>query len=111
MLERYAVDAIREKEKRILEEETKERDAKKEVFKKLLEKQGHVKASTTWKKIQDKFIGYKEFEDLERVDALDVFSEMSKAAEKTEEEKQEREKQGQMRIERQNRDVFRFLLK
>ena len=56
-----------------------------EVLKKLLEKQAHIKVTTSWSKIKDKFTGYSEFEDLDKADALKVFTQVSKDAEKQEE--------------------------
>ena len=63
-----------------------------ETFKKLLEKQGHIKYSTSWTKIKDKFTGYSELEELDKADALRVFTQVSKDAEKAEDQKQEEEK-------------------
>ncbi|XP_024006022.1 pre-mRNA-processing protein 40A isoform X3 [Eutrema salsugineum] len=101
----------------IVELERKEREKAVEVhrqkmaeYRKFLETCDYIKASTQWRKIQDRLEDDERCSCLEKIDRLIGFEDYILDLEKEEEEMKRVEKEHVRRAERKNRDAFRTLL-
>ncbi|CAN8288688.1 unnamed protein product [Cochlearia groenlandica] len=101
----------------IVELERKEREKAVELhrqnmaeYRKFLETCDYIKASSQWRKIQDRLEDDERCSHLEKIDRLIGFEEYVLDLEKEEEELKRAEKEHARRAERKNRDAFRALL-
>jgi pre-mRNA-processing factor 40 len=106
----YIIDLYK-KEKRTAEEM---RNTQKDSFRKLLENRariGKITTKTFWRDIADDFRGMPAYENLEKVDRLDVWLTFMRDFEIREEELKMREKHKKKKLEQKNRSIFWNYLK
>ncbi|KQK17847.1 pre-mRNA-processing protein 40A [Brachypodium distachyon] len=106
LFENYLVE-LQKKEKAKAAEEHKRHVAEYRAF---LESCDFIKASTQWRKVQDRLEDDERCSRLEKIDRLDVFQEYIRDLEKEEEEQKRIQKEHTRRQERKNRDEFRKML-
>ncbi|KAK7280237.1 hypothetical protein RJT34_25299 [Clitoria ternatea] len=79
-------------------------------YKKFLESCDFIKASTQWRKVQDRLEADERCSRLEKIDRLDIFQDYLRDLEKEEEEQKKIQKEELRKTERKNRDDFRKLM-
>ncbi|KAL0047243.1 hypothetical protein WJX82_010442 [Trebouxia sp. C0006] len=109
--EEMFVEHMKERERRKRAEEKTARKRKLQDFRELLERTSGIKASTPWRKATAKLEGEPEYEDLSKIDRLEVFDEYMRDLDKQEAEIREKLKQEKKREERKNREAFSELLR
>ncbi|XP_013592190.1 PREDICTED: pre-mRNA-processing protein 40A isoform X1 [Brassica oleracea var. oleracea] len=106
LFDNYIVELERkEREKAVAEHRQKMAE-----YRKFLETCDYIKASTQWRKIQDRLEDDERCSCLEKIDRLIGFEDYINDLEKEEEELKRVEKEHVRRAERKNRDAFRTLL-
>ncbi|XP_048599173.1 pre-mRNA-processing protein 40A isoform X2 [Brassica napus] len=106
LFDNYIVELERkEREKAVVEHRQKMAE-----YRKFLETCDYIKASTQWRKIQDRLEDDERCSCLEKIDRLIGFEDYINDLEKEEEELKRVEKEHVRRAERKNRDAFRTLL-
>ncbi|KAJ4917361.1 Pre-mRNA-processing protein 40A [Raphanus sativus] len=106
LFDNYIVELERkEREKAVAEHRQKMAE-----YRKFLETCDYIKASTQWRKIQDRLEDDERSASLEKIDRLIGFEDYINDLEKEEEELKRVEKEHVRRAERKNRDAFRTLL-
>ncbi|KAL0697141.1 hypothetical protein Bca4012_064321 [Brassica carinata] len=106
LFDNYIVELERkEREKAVAEHRQKMAE-----YRKFLETCDFIKASTQWRKIQDRLEDDERCSSLEKIDRLIGFEDYINDLEKEEEELKRVEKEHVRRAERKNRDAFRTLL-
>lgn len=106
LFENYLVE-LHKKEKAKAAEEHKRYVAEYRAF---LESCDFIKASTQWRKVQERLEDDERYSRLEKFDRLDIFQEYIRHLEKEEEEQKRVQKDQVRRQERKNRDGFRKML-
>ncbi|DBB01103.1 TPA: hypothetical protein ACH3X1_000995 [Trebouxia sp. C0004] len=109
--EEMFVEHMKERDRRKRAEEKAARKRKLQDFRELLERSSGIKASTPWRKATAKLEGEPEYEDLSKLDRLEVFDEYMRDLDKQEAEIREKLKQEKKREERKNREAFSELLR
>ncbi|XP_057991376.1 pre-mRNA-processing protein 40A-like isoform X2 [Hevea brasiliensis] len=79
-------------------------------YRQFLESCDFIKASTQWRKVQDRLEADERCSRLEKIDRLDIFQDYLRDLEKEEEEQRKIQKEELRKTERKNRDEFRKLL-
>ncbi|KAG2401372.1 Pre-mRNA-processing protein [Vigna angularis] len=79
-------------------------------YKKFLESCDFIKASTQWRKVQDRLEADERCSCLEKIDRLEIFQDYLRDLEKEEEEQKKIQKEELRKTERKNRDEFRKLM-
>ncbi|MED6156875.1 hypothetical protein PIB30_018446 [Stylosanthes scabra] len=79
-------------------------------YRKFLESCDFIKASTQWRKVQDRLEADERCSRLEKIDRLDIFQDYLRDLEKEEEEQKKLLKEELRKTERKNRDEFRKLM-
>ncbi|XP_061355627.1 pre-mRNA-processing protein 40A-like [Gastrolobium bilobum] len=79
-------------------------------YKKFLESCDFIKASTQWRKVQDRLEADERCSRLEKIDRLEIFQDYLRDLEKEEEEQKKIQKEELRKTERKNRDEFRKLM-
>ncbi|KAK7390989.1 hypothetical protein VNO78_19255 [Psophocarpus tetragonolobus] len=79
-------------------------------YKKFLESCDFIKASTQWRKVQDRLEADERCSRLEKIDRLEIFQDYLHDLEKEEEEQKKIQKEELRKTERKNRDEFRKLM-
>ncbi|XP_015576606.2 pre-mRNA-processing protein 40A isoform X3 [Ricinus communis] len=79
-------------------------------YRQFLESCDFIKASTQWRKVQDRLEADERCSRLEKIDRLEIFQDYLRDLEKEEEEQRKIQKEEQRKAERKNRDEFRKLL-
>ncbi|XP_027363511.1 pre-mRNA-processing protein 40A-like isoform X2 [Abrus precatorius] len=79
-------------------------------YKKFLESCDFIKASTQWRKVQDRLEADERCSRLEKMDRLEIFQDYLRDLEKEEEEQKKIQKEELRKTERKNRDEFRKLM-
>lgn len=106
LFENYLVE-LHKKEKAKAAEEHKRNVAEYRAF---LESCDFIKATTQWRKVQERLEDDERCCRLEKIDRLDIFQEYIRHLEKEEEEQKRMQKEQARRQERKNRDGFRKML-
>ncbi|KAL6626892.1 hypothetical protein ACP70R_030618 [Stipagrostis hirtigluma subsp. patula] len=106
LFENYLVE-LHKKEKAKAAEEHKRHVAEYRAF---LESCDFIKATTQWRKVQERLEDDERCSRLEKIDRLDIFQEYIRHLEKEEEEQKRIQKDQVRRQERKNRDAFRKML-
>uniref|UniRef100_A0A7N1A3A1 Pre-mRNA-processing protein 40A n=2 Tax=Kalanchoe fedtschenkoi TaxID=63787 RepID=A0A7N1A3A1_KALFE len=106
LFESYMVE-LQKKEKAMAQEKHKQDLAD---FRKFLESCDFIKASTQWRRVQDRLEDDERCLRLEKVDRLLVFQDYLRDLEAVEEEQKKIQKEQLRRAERKNRDAFRQLM-
>ncbi|KAJ0078058.1 hypothetical protein Patl1_37327 [Pistacia atlantica] len=79
-------------------------------YRKFLESCDFIKASSQWRKVQDRLEADERCSRLEKIDRLEIFQEYLRDLEKEEEEQRKIQKEELRKAERKNRDEFRKLM-
>ncbi|KAL5139935.1 Pre-mRNA-processing protein 40B [Glycine soja] len=79
-------------------------------YKKFLESCDFIKASTQWRKVQDRLEADERCSRLEKIDRLEIFQDYLHDLEKEEEEQKKIQKEELRKTERKNREEFRKLM-
>ncbi|XP_044489433.1 pre-mRNA-processing protein 40A-like [Mangifera indica] len=79
-------------------------------YRKFLESCDFIKASSQWRKVQDRLEADERCSRLEKIDRLEIFQEYLHDLEKEEEEQRKIQKEELRKAERKNRDEFRKLM-
>ncbi|GMH13579.1 hypothetical protein Nepgr_015420 [Nepenthes gracilis] len=79
-------------------------------YRKFLESCDFIKASSQWRKVQDRLEADERCSRLEKVDRLEIFQEYLRDLEEEEEEQRKIQKEEVRKAERKNRDEFRKLM-
>ncbi|RDX79377.1 Pre-mRNA-processing protein 40B, partial [Mucuna pruriens] len=79
-------------------------------YRKFLESCDFIKASTQWRKVQDRLEADERCARLEKIDRLEIFQDYLRDLEKEEEEQKKIQKEELRKTERKNRDEFRKLM-
>ncbi|KAK7343536.1 hypothetical protein VNO77_12340 [Canavalia gladiata] len=79
-------------------------------YRKFLESCDFIKASTQWRKVQDRLEADERCSRLEKIDRLEIFQDYLRDLEKEEEEQKKIQKEELRKTERKNRDEFRKLM-
>ncbi|KAK4284452.1 hypothetical protein QN277_001284 [Acacia crassicarpa] len=79
-------------------------------YRKFLESCDFIKASTQWRKVQDRLEADERCSRLEKIDRLEIFQDYLHDLEKEEEEQKKIQKEELRKAERRNRDEFRKLM-
>ncbi|KAL6647668.1 hypothetical protein ACP70R_015105 [Stipagrostis hirtigluma subsp. patula] len=106
LFENYLVD-LHKKEKAKAAEEHKRHV---EEYRAFLESCDFIKATTQWRKVQERLEDDERCYRLDKIDRLDIFQEYIRHLEKEEEEQKRIQKEQVRRQERKNRDEFRKML-
>ncbi|XP_022768610.1 pre-mRNA-processing protein 40A-like isoform X2 [Durio zibethinus] len=106
LFENYIVDLERKERKNAAEE--KRRNIAE--YRKFLASCDFIKASSQWRKVQDRLEDDERCSRLEKIDRLLIFQDYIHYLEKEEEEKKKTQKEQLRRAERKNRDAFRKLM-
>ncbi|TVU33965.1 hypothetical protein EJB05_15784, partial [Eragrostis curvula] len=106
LFENYVIE-LHKKEKAKAAEEHKRHVAEYRAF---LESCDFIKATTQWRKVQERLEDDERCSRLEKIDRLDIFQEYIRHLEKEEEEQKRIQKEQTRRQERKNRDEFRKML-
>ncbi|CAM8979235.1 unnamed protein product [Rhodiola kirilowii] len=106
LFDTYMVE-LQKKEKAMAQEKHKQDLA---YFRKFLESCDFIKASTQWRRVQDRLEDDERCARLEKVDRLLVFQDYIRDLEMQEEEQKKLQKEQLRRAERKNRDAFRKLM-
>ncbi|KAL6880484.1 hypothetical protein ACP4OV_012049 [Aristida adscensionis] len=106
LFENYVVE-LRKKEKAKAIEERRKHVAEYRTF---LESCDFIKASTQWRKVQERLEDDERCSRLDKIDRLEIFQEYIRHLEKEEEEQKRVQKEQARRQERKNRDAFRKML-
>ncbi|XP_065872403.1 pre-mRNA-processing protein 40A-like [Euphorbia lathyris] len=96
-----------EKERAKLQEERKRNIAE---YRQFLESCDFIKASTQWRKVQERLEADERCNRLEKIDRLEIFQDYLRDLDKEEEEQRKIQKEELRKAERKNRDEFRKLL-
>ncbi|XP_050208922.1 pre-mRNA-processing protein 40A-like [Mercurialis annua] len=96
-----------EKERAKSQEERKRNIAE---YRQFLESCDFIKASTQWRKVQERLEADERCSRLEKIDRLEIFQDYLHDLDKEEEEQRKIQKEEQRKAERKNRDEFRMLL-
>ncbi|XP_062212478.1 pre-mRNA-processing protein 40A-like [Phragmites australis] len=106
LFENYVVE-LHKKEKAKAAEEHKRHVAEYRAF---LESCDFIKATTQWRKVQERLEDDERCSRLEKIDRLDIFQEYIRHLEKEDEEQKRIQKEQARKRERKNRDEFRKML-
>ncbi|KAF8711617.1 hypothetical protein HU200_029070 [Digitaria exilis] len=106
IFESYLIE-LHKKEKAKAIEEHRRHVAEYRAF---LESCDFIKATTQWRKVQERLEDDERCSRLEKIDRLDIFQEYIRHLEKEEEEHKRMQKEQVRRQERKNRDAFRKML-
>ncbi|KAJ7967603.1 pre-mRNA-processing protein 40A-like [Quillaja saponaria] len=79
-------------------------------YRQFLESCDFIKASSQWRKVQDRLEADERCSRLEKIDRLEIFQDYLRDLEKEEEEQRKIEKEELRKMERKNRDEFRKLM-
>ncbi|KAL2561790.1 hypothetical protein GLYMA_20G135800v4 [Glycine max] len=79
-------------------------------YRKFLESCDFIKASTQWRKVQDRLEADERCSRLEKIDRLEIFQDYLRDLEKEEEEQKKIQKEEVRKTERKNREEFRKLM-
>lgn len=101
------LEELRQKERAKAQEERRQHLIE---YRQFLESCDFIKASTQWRKVQDRLEADERCSRLEKIDRLEIFKEYIIDLEKEEEEQRKIQKEVLRRTERKNRDEFRKLL-
>ncbi|KAH9655517.1 pre-mRNA-processing protein 40A [Citrus sinensis] len=101
------LEELRQKERAKAQEERRQHLIE---YRQFLESCDFIKASTQWRKVQDRLEADERCSRLEKIDRLEIFKEYIIDLEKEEEEQRKIQKEVLRRAERKNRDEFRKLL-
>ncbi|XVE49358.1 hypothetical protein DITRI_Ditri01bG0077200 [Diplodiscus trichospermus] len=106
LFENY-VDELRQKERVKAQEERKRN---KMEYRQFLESCDFIKATSQWRKVQDRLETDERCLRLEKIERLEIFQEYIRDLEKEEEEQRKIQKEELRKAERKNRDEFRKLM-
>lgn len=106
MFENY-IEELKQKE-RVKAQEERRRSITE--YRKFLESCDFIKASSQWRKVQDRLESDERCSCLDKMDRLEIFQEYLRDLEKEEEEQRKIQKEELRKAERKNRDEFRKLM-
>lgn len=106
MFENY-IEELKQKERVKAQEERKRNITE---YRKFLESSDFIKASSQWRKVQDRLETDERCSRLDKIDRLEIFQEYLRDLEKEEEEQKKIQKEELRKAERKNRDDFRKLM-
>ncbi|KAI4295796.1 hypothetical protein L6164_035803 [Bauhinia variegata] len=101
------IEELTNKERAKAQEERKQNIIE---YRKFLESCDFIKASTQWRKVQDRLEADERCSRLEKFDRMEIFQDYLRDLEKEEEEQRKMQKEELRKIERKNRDEFRKLM-
>ncbi|KAF3434517.1 hypothetical protein FNV43_RR21602 [Rhamnella rubrinervis] len=101
------VEELRKKERAKAQEDRKFNIME---YRKFLESCDFIKASSQWRKVQDRLEADERCSCLEKIDRLEIFQEYIRDVEREEEEQRKIQKEELRKAERKNRDEFRKLM-
>ncbi|XP_048134801.1 pre-mRNA-processing protein 40A-like isoform X2 [Rhodamnia argentea] len=101
---------INELEKKERERSLEERKKNIREYRQFLESCDFIKASSQWRKLQDRLEADERCSRLEKIDRLEIFQDYLHDLEKEEEEQRKIQKEEMRKAERKNRDEFRKLM-
>ncbi|XP_056159356.1 pre-mRNA-processing protein 40A-like isoform X1 [Syzygium oleosum] len=101
---------INELEKKERERSLEERKKNIREYRQFLESCDFIKASSQWRKLQDRLEADERCSRLEKIDRLEIFQDYLHELEKEEEEQRKIQKEEMRKAERKNRDEFRKLM-
>ncbi|KAK9941780.1 hypothetical protein M0R45_007474 [Rubus argutus] len=101
------LEELQKKERAKAQEERKLNIAE---YRQFLESCDFIKASSQWRKVQDRLEADERCSRLEKIDRLEIFQEYLRDLEKEEEEQRRIQKEELRKAERKNRDEFRKLM-
>ncbi|KAL8144374.1 hypothetical protein V2J09_017406 [Rumex salicifolius] len=104
------VDYMSELEKKERAKAAEEHKRNISEYRQFLESCDFIKASSQWRKVQDRLETDERCGRLEKIDRLEIFQEYVHELEKQEEEQRKLQKEGIRKAERKNRDEFRKLM-
>jgi pre-mRNA-processing factor 40 len=106
LFENYLVELHKKEKAKALEEHRRHLAE----YKAFLESCDFIKATTQWRKVQERLEDDERCSRLEKIDRLNIFQEYIRHLEKEEEEQKRIQKEQVRRQERKNRDAFRKML-